>query len=77
MKTIVSVRYVGCDGVMSGREYSYFTDIPLELGNLVVCPSAKGDGQGVVTAVNVPESKIDERVLPKLRTIERKAEETE
>lgn len=34
-------------------------------------PTANGDGVAKVLSVDVPESKIDERVMPLLKTIER------
>lgn len=53
-----------------GREYNYFSAIEVRVGDIVVAPTAKGDGIAKVTSVDVPESKIDERVMPLLKTIE-------
>lgn len=73
-KEIVEIQYCGQDGQPKGKAYSYFADIPLAVGDRVVVPTYKGDGEGVVCAVNVPESKVDERILPLLKTITRKVE---
>lgn len=75
MKEIVEVQFCGASGKPQGRRYSYYTDIPLEVGDRVIVPTYKGDGEGIVCEVNVPESRVDERVLPMLKTITRKVEE--
>lgn len=72
-KEIVEIQYCGEDGAPHGKRYSYYTDIPLAAGDRVIVPTYKGDGEGVVCTVNVPESRVDERVLPMLKTITRKA----
>ena len=54
-----------------GRKYSYFTAIPLQVGDIVVAPAGNGETIAKVVTVDVPESKVDERVLPLLKTIER------
>ncbi|WP_298021148.1 hypothetical protein [uncultured Dysosmobacter sp.] len=73
-KEIVEIRYCGQDGQPRGKAYSYYTDIPLAVGDRVIVPTYKGDGEGVVCAVAVPESTVDEHVLPLLKTITRKVE---
>lgn len=40
----------------SEREYTYLSQIPIEVGDLVELPSG---GIGVVTEVNVPEEEVD------------------
>lgn len=40
----------------SGREYTYRSQIPIEVGDLVELPSG---GIGVVTEVNVPEEEVE------------------
>ena len=74
-KMIVNVRYCGNGGELSSRAYSYYADIPLSVGDRVVVPTYKGDGEAVVSEINVPESRIDERILPVLKTITRKVVE--
>ena len=71
-KLIVNVRYCSKSGELSSRAYSYYADIPLSVGDRVVVPTYKGDGEAVVSEVDVPESRIDERILPVLKTISRK-----
>jgi hypothetical protein len=62
------MKYTYIDGTQNG----------LKLGDTVVAPTAKGDNIALVASVDVPESKIDERVLPLLKTITQLApEETE
>lgn len=75
MKEIVEIQYCGSDGKPSAKKYSYFTDIPLEVGDRVIVPTYRGDSEGIVCTVNVPESKVDERVMPLLKTITRKVVE--
>lgn len=72
-KQIVNVRYCGRDGQPAGRPYSYYTEIPLQVGDRVIVPTFKGDGEAVVAEINVPESRIDERILPVLKTVLGKA----
>ncbi|MEA5041583.1 MAG: hypothetical protein VB053_03465 [Oscillibacter ruminantium] len=76
-KVIVAVRYCGKDGEPSGRAFNYFTDIPLAVGDRVIADTYKGPGEAVVSEVNIPESKVDERYLSVLKTITRKVEVTE
>ena len=53
-QTIVSVRLEdkGNPG-FAGREYSYFTAIPLVLGEVVIVPTKKGEAKALVTSVGV------------------------
>ena len=76
MKEIVEVRYIK-NGEPSGRCYNYFTDIPLSVGDKVICPTRQGESKAVVTAVDVPESKINDRIMPLLKTITERAADTE
>lgn len=55
----------------SGREYNYLTAIELSEGDIVVVPTKNGDGIAKVVSIDVPDSKIDERIMPLLKTIER------
>ena len=57
--------------LFSGREYSYRAAIKLFPGDVVVAPAGNGESVARVIRVNVPESKVDESVLPLLKTIER------
>ena len=65
-------------GEYFGRSYSYFCDIPdVQTGDIVIAPTYKGDTEAQIVEVDVPESKVDERVLPLLKTITRRKEDTD
>jgi hypothetical protein len=68
----ISVQYAR-DGEYAGREYTYIdgTAEGVKPGDVVVTPTARGDNIARVSAVDVPEGKIDERVMPLIRTVER------
>jgi len=55
----------------AGREYTYFTKVDLSVGDVIVAPVGKGSGTVRVSRVNVRDSEIDERIMPKMRTIEK------
>ena len=66
---IIKARYLK-NGKMTGREYTFCTDILVKPGDTVEV----GKAQAVVTKVNVPE----ESILPfrdKLKKIDRKVED--
>lgn len=66
----VNVKYQNSDGVtFQNRTYTYKTKLALRVGDLVYAPTYKGDVAAKVVEINVPETKIDERVLPQLREI--------
>ena len=78
MTNIVSVQYESSEkpGEYRGREYSYFSVIPdLAVGDIVIAPTAKGESMAKVSAIDVPESKVDERILPFLKTIEKRVDD--
>lgn len=57
-------------GEYGSREYNYLCDLPgVAIGDIVVAPSVNGDSVVQVCSVDVPESKIDERIMPQLKTI--------
>ena len=74
MSNIVGVKFQSRHNPeeFGGREYSYRSAIELSPGDIVAVPTANGEGVAQVTSVNVPESKVDERILPNLKTIERR-----
>lgn len=76
---IVNVKYRdSLTGEYFGRSYSYFCDIPdVQTGDIVIAPTYKGDTEAQIVEVDVPESKVDERVLPLLKTITRRKEDTD
>lgn len=51
-----------------GREYTYFTIIPLQVGDIVKAPTAYGISNALVTTINVPEERI-ESFKNKVKTI--------
>lgn len=56
---IVKVRYIdGSTGEISNREYTYYSEEPLNVGDLVTVPVKDTVGKAQVTAVDVPESTI-------------------
>lgn len=76
---IVNVKYRdSLTGEYFGRSYSYFCDIPdVQTGDIVIAPTFKGDTEAQIVEVDVPESKVDERVLPLLKTITRRKEDAD
>lgn len=42
----------------SGREYSYYTSIELEVGDIVEVPTRYGNSIAKVTRVDIPENEI-------------------
>lgn len=58
---IVSVKYE--DNYMpktfGGKAYSYYTLIPVNVGDLVIAPTQGGDKIARVSEINIPEYKIE------------------
>lgn len=64
MKTnIVNVKYEDrySPKTFSGKAYSYFTAIPLEVGDLVVAPTAYGEKIARVSAINIHDFQVEFR----------------
>ena len=60
--------------VRAGRPYSYRCSIPnASVGMEVIAPTAKREARAVICEINVPESRIDERILPLLKEITQEA----
>ena len=56
---IVKVRYFSeTTGMESGREYTYFTEAPLKVGDIVIVPIRDTHGKAKVSAIDVPASEI-------------------
>lgn len=54
--------------------YSYRCSIPnAHVGREVIAPTAKREARAVICEINVPESRIDERILPLLKEITQEA----
>lgn len=74
---IVNVNYKSKDGRFGGRAYSYFCDIPdAREGDVVMAPTARGESEAVIVETHVAESRVAEHVLPLLKTIIRRKEDT-
>lgn len=79
MKTnIISVKYE--DNYMpktfGGKSYSYYTNIDVNVGELVIAPVASGDKIARVSEINIPEYKV-ENIKPYLKTIKYKIDKEE
>ena len=70
---IISVKYEDdfCPRTFYGREYSYYTDKVLNIGDLVEAPTKYGTKIAKVTRINVPENEI-RNIKPYMKTITRK-----
>ena len=53
----------------SGRSYTYITDLPLKVGDIVRVPTSHGEGTAQVCDINIPASEVDADVLPHLKAI--------
>lgn len=58
---IISVKYE--DNYMpktfNGKAYSYYTAIPLKVGDLVIAPTQNGDKIARISEINIPEYKVE------------------
>ena len=43
--------------------------MPLTVGDKVMAPTKGGDKRAMVVEINVPESRVDERIMPLLKEI--------
>lgn len=71
MKTnIISVKYESnyAPKVFEGKSYSYYSNVDVNVGDLVVAPTAYGDKIARVSEINIPEDKI-QSIKPYLKTI--------
>ena len=60
-----------CPRVFQGKEYSYYTDQELSIGNLAEVPTKHGLKIAMITKIDVPETEI-EKIKPYIKTITRK-----
>lgn len=69
-KNIISVKYEDkyIPKTFSGKAYSYYTNIDVNIGDLVCVPTVYGEKIAIVSEVNIPEQKI-ESIKPYLKTI--------
>ncbi len=73
---IVNVHYIDekIDTIRSSGTYSYRCSIPnASVGMEVIAPTAKREARAVICEIDVPESRIDERILPLLKEITQEA----
>jgi hypothetical protein len=54
----------------AGREYTYFSKVDLNEGDIIFAPIKSGEGLVRVCRVNVADSEIDDKVRSFIRTIE-------
>lgn len=73
---IVNINYRDSKtGQFRGRAYSYLCDIPdIQPGDKVIAPTSTGESEAVVIETNVPESRVDARIIPLLKTITQRKE---
>lgn len=64
MTNIIKLRFLH-SGIPVGREYTYFTPVPVAVGDVVAIDDKK---QGIITQVDIPESEI-ESFKDKMKTI--------
>lgn len=60
-------------GLYGGRVYTYTSEIPLREGDLVAVETQRGDAIVRVCDPDMPEGKVDERIIPLLKEISRMA----
>ena len=79
MKSIIGVKFHKEDsGEFEGREYNYYDGVGgLAVGDIAIAIVREKEKRVKVTAVGVPESAIDERMLPTLKTISKRFEPKE
>lgn len=70
---IVNVKYEDQynEKIFSGKEYSYFAEIKLSVGDIVEVPTQYGLKTARVSKINIPEEKII-NIKPYMRVITRK-----
>ena len=69
---IVNVHYIDekTGTIRSSGTYSYRCSVPnAHVGMEVIAPTAKREARAVICEIDVPESRIDERILPLLKEI--------
>ncbi|WP_418710783.1 hypothetical protein [Allofournierella sp.] len=71
---IVAVQYEARmePGVFGGREYTYFAEVPLQMGDVVHVPTKFGSSLARVVRVGIPEYRVDDKVKQIMRHITNK-----
>ena len=62
MKIIIYRKFFG------GRAYCYYTIVDVNVGDLVIAPTANGNKIARVSEINIPESKVND-IKPYLKLI--------
>ena len=71
---LVNIRYYKpLHKAYAGNTFTYRTDLPMNVGDKVMAPTKGGDKRAMVVEINVPESRIDARILPLLKEITQEA----
>ena len=73
---IVNVHYIDekTGAIRSNGTYSYRCSIPnASVGMEVIAPTAKREARAVICEIDVPESRVDGRILPLLKEITQEA----
>lgn len=73
---IVNVHYIDekTGTIRSSGTYSYRCSVPnAHVGMEVIAPTAKREARAVICEIDVPESRIDERILPLPKEITQEA----
>lgn len=58
-------------GIFTGKSYSYYTNLDLNIGDLVEAPTKFGTSIARVSEINVPEEKVRD-IIPLMKEITRK-----
>lgn len=67
---LVNIRYYKpLHKAYAGNAFTYRTALPLNVGDKVMAPTKGGDKRAMVVEINVPESRVDERIMPLLKEI--------
>lgn len=79
MKTnIIGVKYEDnlVPNTFSGKSYSYYSNIDVNVGDLVIAPTSYGEKIARVSEVDIPDYKI-ENIRPYLKTIAHKIDKVQ
>lgn len=73
---IISVKYEDnyIPKTFSGKEYCYYTTIPVELYDLVIAPTQNEDKIALVTEINISENQI-KNIKPYLKSVTSKIDQ--
>ena len=67
---LVNIRYFKpLHKAYAGNAFTYRTAMPLAVGDKVMAPTKGGDKRAMVVEINVPENRVDERIMPLLKEI--------